>query len=245
VSPAPPLPPPSAAEQKAIDDAIVRLADRAPRFALRMRQNDDNQVDVLGADHNDHQGWLTRLEDAFGTRGQAFPVSSLNRLMASCREKDGKIDSVKLNGMLAMIEGAKPRNEIEAALAMQMAQTHAAAQLLLVRAMTSDQIPMFDAANNGANKLLRTFALQAETLAKLQRGGEQIVKVVHVHAGAQAVIGNVTTGANGGTGEGATHENRNQPHAKGLLPANGPKPMPEMRGHDAARAPVPITRRRR
>jgi hypothetical protein len=64
-----------------------------------------------------------------------------------------------------------------------------------------------------ANKLLRTFTMQAETLAKLQRGGEQVVKVVHVHPGAQAIVGNITTGANG-AGGGATHEKSNQPHAK-------------------------------
>ena len=40
--------------------------------------------------------------------------------------------------------------------------------------------------------------MQAETLAKLQRGGEQVVKVVHVHPGAQAIVGNVVTGASCG-----------------------------------------------
>ena len=85
-----------------------------------------------------------------------------------------------------------------------------------------------------AVKLARTFALQAETLAKLQRGGEQVVKVVHVHPGAQAVIGNVTAGTNGAPpGEGASHENRNRPHAKAELPAPSAEPMPEMRGEDA------------
>lgn len=64
--------------------------------------------------------------------------------MTIYRETDGKIDNVKLNGMLAMIEGAKPRNEIEAALVSQMAQVNAAAQVMLARAMRVDQIPQLD-----------------------------------------------------------------------------------------------------
>ncbi len=244
VAPASPVSPPSADEQRAIDEAVKRVADRAPRFAMRLRQKADNAIEILGGEHSDHQGWLTRLEDAFGTRGQAFAITSLNRLMMMCQDKDGKIDNVKLNGLMAFIEGTKPQNELQAALATQMAQTHLAAQQLLSRAVSVTEIPQFDSANNGANKLLRTFAMQAETLAKLQRGGEQIVKVVHVHAGARAVIGNVNTGASG-AGEGVTHENRNQPHTKGELPAPSAQPMPKMRSEDAERQPVPIASSRR
>ena len=73
-----------------------------------------------------------------------------------------------------------------------------------------------EATGNMAVKLLRTFALQAEALAKLQRKGEQIVKVVHVHPGGQAIVGNVSTGATGldgniGSGGGGADEKRNQP----------------------------------
>ena len=70
-----------------------------------------------------------------------------------------------------------------------MAMTHAAAQTVRQRALRVDQIPQFESASNAAIKLLRTFAMQAETLAKLQRGGEQVVKVVHVHPGVQAIFG--------------------------------------------------------
>src|SRR5829696_3040264 len=39
--------------------------------------------------------------------------------------------------------------------------------------------------------------MQLEALAKLRRGGEQVVKVVHVHAN-QAVVGDVSLGGGGG-----------------------------------------------
>ena len=46
-----------------------------------------------------------------------------------------------------------------------------------------------------ANKFMRTFTSQVEALAKLRRGGEQIVKHVYVQEGGQAVIaGTVNTG---------------------------------------------------
>ena len=159
--------------------------------------------------------------------------------MAISRNSDGKVDQVTLNGMLAMIEGAAPENEVQAALAVQMALTHAVAQHVLLRVSRVDQISQFDSASNSAVKLLRTFTMQAEMLAKLQRGGEQVVKVVHVHPGAQAIVGNVVQG-HGGTGGGGANENRNQPHAKAELPAPSVVPMPEVWSQDAERQPMPV-----
>ncbi len=86
-----------------------------------------------------------------------------------------------------------------------------------LRSMRVDQIPQFDSAGNMAVKLLRTFTMQVEALAKLQRGGEQVVKVVHVHPGAQAIVGNITTGANGATGGGGANENRTSTPCKGRI----------------------------
>ena len=81
-------------------------------------------------------------------------------------------------------------------LAVRLVVTHELAMQVALRSMRVDQIPQFDSAGNMAVKLLRTFTMQVEALAKLQRGGEQVVKVVHVHPGAQAIVGNaVTAGA--------------------------------------------------
>ena len=82
--------------------------------------------------------------------------------------------------------------------------------------------------------------MQAEVLAKLQRGGEQVVKVVHVHPGAQAIVGNVVQ-AQGGNGEGGANESWNKPHAKGELPTGDFQPMPEVWSEDTERQPMPVT----
>ena len=143
--------------------------------------------------------------------------------------------------VLAMIEGADPRNEVQAALAIQMALTHAVAQTVLLRAARVDQIPQFDSASNSAVKLLRTFAIQAEVLAKLQRGGEQVVKVVHMHPGAQAIVGNMMTANEGPLGGGGgADEKWNQPHAKAKLPASQFERLPEMLCQDTERQPMPF-----
>ena len=96
-----------------------------------------------------------------------------------------------------------------------------------------------------AAKLLKAFAGHAELLNKLKRGGEQTVRVehVHVHSGGQAIVGNVATGANGSTGTGGrgVEKNGNQPHAKAELPAPSATPMQEVRRADAEREPVPVT----
>ena len=220
----------------------MRVDGRLPRVRVEYAQDEEGVLKLLGGAHNDHQGWLTRMQDVFGTRGTDFAVSQLNRLMVVCRETDGKIDGTRLNGLLAMIEGAAPANEMQAALAVQMAMTHAAAQTVLQRAMRADQIPQFESASNSAVKLLRTFTMQAETLSKLQRGGEQIVKVVHVHPGGQAIVGNVVQ-QNAREGGGVADEKWNQPHAE--LPAPTSVPMPEVWSQDAERQPVPLAIRQR
>jgi hypothetical protein len=230
----------------AIERATLRVEARSPRVRVKCSTDEKGVLKVIGGAHSDHAGWLTRVQDIFGTSGTDFALAQLNRLIALCRDADGKIENVKLNSLLAMIEGASPANEVQAALAVQMAMTHAAAQTVLQRALRVDQIPQFESASNSANKLLRTFAMQAETLAKLQRGGEQVVKVVHVHPGAQAIVGNVLHGGAGSShGGGVSDENWNQPHAKGKLPAPSPPGLSEMWCEDERREHVPVAGRGR
>ena len=91
-----------------------------------------------------------------------------------------------------------------------------------------------------AVKLLRTFALQAEALAKLRRGGEQTVRVEHVHVypGGQAVVGNVTH--HGRPGRGGAEKNARQPHGPTDIRALAVAPGAPMWGTNTAREPVPV-----
>jgi len=103
-----------------------------------------------------------------------------------------------VNAALSMIESAKPRDEVEAALIIQMVCTHTAAMALLSRiggAHGGDRhVAMMAAATS---KLLRAFAIQVETLRRLRAGGSQYMRIEHVHIepSAQAVIGNLQHGS--------------------------------------------------
>jgi hypothetical protein len=99
-----------------------------------------------------------------------------------------------MNAALGMIEAAAPRDEIEGALAVQMACTHTAAMAVLAKLdvafATERHIAAFGSA---AARLMRAYAIQVEVLRRMRTGGQQFVRVEHVHVndGGQAVIGNV------------------------------------------------------
>ena len=92
------------------------------------------------------------------------------------------------------LEAAAPKDEIEGALAVQMACTHTAAMAVLAKLDsgfgTERRIAAFGSA---AARLLRAYATQVEVLRRLRNGCHQFVRVEHVHVndGGQAVIGNV------------------------------------------------------
>ena len=139
--------PPSAAEAAAILEAAEHVKGRKPRLVAVCEQSSAGRIETLGPKHSDRDGWLVRLQNVFGTHGTEFAVAQLNKLLAVSRNSDGKVEHVMLNGLLAMIEGADPQNEVQAALAVQMALTHAVAQHVLLRASRVDQIPQFDSAS--------------------------------------------------------------------------------------------------
>jgi hypothetical protein len=134
------------------------------------------------------------LKNAFGTASSAFVDASLQQLIAAARLPNGGISQIAVNASLALIEGAKPQSEIESALVMQMSCTHAAAMAVLGRvAGAHGPTRSTTAMASAASRLLRTYAIQVETLRRLRNGGSQFVRVEHVHVneGGQAVIGPV------------------------------------------------------
>ena len=102
-----------------------------------------------------------------------------------------------------LIEAAAPRNEVEGALAVQMACTHVAAMSVLARFRGGGGSEQRVAAlATAAARLLRAYSVQVETLRRLRHGGDQYVRVEHVHVndGGQAIVGNVKTAGSGAAG---------------------------------------------
>jgi hypothetical protein len=95
-----------------------------------------------------------------------------------------------------MIEATATKNEIEGAMAVQMACPHIAATVGLARfggGRSTDRRAIAFA--TAAARLLKANTLQVEALRRLRGGGQQYVRVEHVHVndGGQAIIGNVKT----------------------------------------------------
>jgi hypothetical protein len=125
--------------------------------------------------------WWERLKAALGTCSSAFVQAALAHFIAVCRLPGTGVSEVAVNAALAFIEGAKPRDEVEAALIVQMAATHSAAMAVLGRiggAYGGERTLTTGA--NAAGRLLRAFAIQVETLRRLRNGGSQLVRVEHV-----------------------------------------------------------------
>jgi hypothetical protein len=116
--------------------------------------------------------------------------------LGSAGSKGSEIDNQGINFMLSIIKGIKPRDQVEAMLAAQMATVHMATMTFARRLKHVDSIPQQDSAERAFNKLARTFTTQMEALKRYRTGGEQKVTVQHVTVGegGQAIVGNVTQG---------------------------------------------------
>ena len=111
------------------------------------------------------------------------------------------MDEAKLNFVLAVVKGVKPRDQLEAMLATQMAAVHLATMTLARRLAevggAPSSAPERDSLSSAFNKCARTFASQLEALKRHRAGGEQKVTMQHVsvNEGGQAIVGNVSQGA--------------------------------------------------
>ena len=166
---------------------------RRPPVRVRLRRITAEQSKPYPPDG---QGkiWWERLKKAFGTVSSDFVNASLFQLQSAARLPCSGISEIGMNAALALIEAAAPKDEIEGALAVQMACTHTAALSVLARFGSGGGTDRrVVALASAAARLLRAYSGQVETLRRQRHGSDQYVRVEHVHIseGGQAVIGNV------------------------------------------------------
>jgi hypothetical protein len=141
--------------------------------------------------------WWNRLKAAMGTVSSDFVNATLLQLQAAARLPNSGISEIAVNSALCFIENAKPRDEIECALVIQMACMHSVAMAVAGRISgghgSDRHIAMMASA---VARLTRTYAFQVETLRRLRNGGTQLIRIerVSVSDGSQAIIGNVAAG---------------------------------------------------
>ncbi len=185
---------------------------------------------------------------------ETFSANSIDPVNARANELLKYLGSVgadnegRYNAALSFIESMAPRDQAEALLLVQMYCTHDAAIRALSQLGSAEWVPTAQTFGNLATKLLRTSQGQMETLARMRRGGEQVVRHVHVdNRGGQAVIAeNVHTG---GKGNGKIDDQSHATGAAGVSPAllgadpfgngvpipsrEGAEAVPHARGHES------------
>ena len=171
----------------------VTAAQHPAPVRVRLKRINCDYAIPYPPDGQGHQ-WWQRLKNALGTASSAFVEATLHQLVAAARLPSGGISEIAVNASLAFIEGAKPRDEVECALVIQMACTHTAAMAVLSRLGGGHGPDRSVAAMASASgRLVRAYATQVEILRRLRTGGTQVVRVerVNVNEGGQAVIGPV------------------------------------------------------
>jgi hypothetical protein len=162
--------------------------------APRLKVSDDSSgATEIAPDHPDPRMGLSLLAEALATTDVSFVVGLISQL-ADAGTRRRKVDERELNFMLSVVKGAKPKDQIEAKLAAQMAAVHTATMTFAGRLANVENIAQQDSAERAFNKLARTFAAQVEALKRYRSRGDQTVRVEHVtvNEGGQAIVGNVS-----------------------------------------------------
>ena len=176
-------------EREAGAMALAKAAydTRPMRAEIEGREDDNPAAFAIGPRHTDDKGHSYQLCGALGTTSNDFTSAGLLAL-ANMAIKDGAPSVEGVNAALALVGAIAPENELEAALALQMAATHDLSLDLLRRAKYANTREGLRDYANLATKLTRTFAVQLKALADWRRGGEQVVRHIHVQSGGQAVV---------------------------------------------------------
>jgi hypothetical protein len=180
--------PPNEIERAQIEKARKRTKARTPRIAMHIEERPTGER-ALYPHHSDREGHQYRLADAFGTRSLHFVHSMLNSLGRATEDHSqtlgltpGSPDQDAFNAALAVIDGVRPKDEIEAMLAAHMAVTNIALLELVARTRDAiaghpcqgDGIRRLDVLGSLTNRFMRTYTMQVEALARKRRkGGEQ------------------------------------------------------------------------
>ena len=247
-------PPPDPLERAQIEKARKRTKARAPRIAMHV---EDREIagSVVYPAHSDEEGHMYRLADAFGTRSRQFVYSMLKGLGNATADHSLNLDfspaspdQLAFNAALAVIDGVRPKDEIEAMLAAHMAVTNIVLLELVARTRGAvaghryegNGIRRLDVLGNLTTKFMRTYTMQVEALTRKRRKGEQKiwVKHVHVYPGGQAIVGTVRHRGGRGT---AKNERRAYERKKAKPATRAIPDSAAVWGANKERAALPVT----
>lgn len=146
----------------------------------------------ITTNHPEPQYAKMKLANALASTDNAF-IDGIMKQIISVGSHGKGINEDRVNFMVSVINGVKPKNQLETMLAAQMAAVHNVTVIYARRLTIADTFMEAEAAERSFNKLARTFTTQMEALKRYRTGGEQKVTVQHVDVqdGGQAIVGNV------------------------------------------------------
>ena len=178
------------------------MADNTPAKPGGKRRRAGPRLDITrneGEPYNVRPECVYAMLDSLGTASPDFMQLMLAQLGMHATEtertEDGELEHTvneqRLQGMLAMAQGVQPQDEVEAALAAQMAACHDIAMEQARRAANTRHPEAFELHEKAMTKAMRTFSQQMEALTRYRTKGNKTVQHVHVSHGSQAVVGDV------------------------------------------------------
>lgn len=135
--------------------------------------------------------WRRDLKAALGTSSGAFVDAALARLLAASTLPNNMVPtSTSVSAALALIQSMEPANELQAALAVDVACLHAASTNMLSRLSSHIPESRMRTASNAAARLERAFHSAVQTYQKLKHGNRQVIRIerIEVKEGSQAMI---------------------------------------------------------
>jgi hypothetical protein len=149
--------------------------------------------------------WWNRLREAFGyTMSDEFVDVMLGKIIEALKPNPfDQLDEATLNAALAIIDSTRCRSELEALMAVEIVATGFAGLRFLRQSqhsMTEEYIRTY---GPYASKLLRLQLDLIQALDRHRRGHKQTVEVrhLHIHSGAQGMVGIVNAGDRDGSAE--------------------------------------------
>jgi hypothetical protein len=170
-----------------------------PRVLKPSRGND--QVCAPTPDLEGHRAALRRV---FGTLSEEYSQTMFGKLVAALRPNPfEQLDQATLNAAIALVASMKPQTELEALLAVEIAAIGFAGHKFLRQSQHHLDELYIGVYGNYAVKLLRLQLDIIQALDRHRRGNTQTVEVrhVHIHSGAQGVVGIVNAGEGEGGGQ--------------------------------------------
>jgi hypothetical protein len=134
------------------------------------RYDPDGGIDTFNIEH---------LIDVFRTEDRDF-IGGLSQQLIYA---GSRLLGDALSFMFAVIKGIKPRDQLEAMLAAQMAAVHVTMMKYMAILAKAEDVLDQESAERTINKLARTFTNQLEAMKRYRTGGEQKVTVQHVSVG--------------------------------------------------------------